>query len=146
MTKREAAPTIVHPDGGDDFEALMKELPAELLPEAAERSLWLNQVVAARIVQDPERAMDIARRNLDAMEADANLNNPWIRRWRIILRKGPGAAVTVLVSRHPEAVELRQNTPFAGVIDSHERARALRAFRRHWHRGHADAGRSVTPR
>jgi hypothetical protein len=73
--------------------------------------------------------MDIARRNLAAMEADASLNNPWIRRWRIILRKGPGAAVAVLVSCHPEAVELRQNTPFAGVIDSHERARALRAFR-----------------
>ncbi len=56
----------------------------------------------------------------------------------MILQRGPDAAVAVLVSRHPEAVEMRQNTPFAGVIDSRERAKVLDAFRRHWRRLHAN--------
>ena len=106
------------------------------LTREAERSLWLNQVVAAKIVQDPDRAFAIALRNLAAMEADASGVNPWLERWRIILRRGPDAAVGVLVSRDPEAIEMRQNTPFAGVIDARERARVLDAFRRHWRSQH----------
>lgn len=114
------------------FEDLLKELPDGSFTEPAERSLWLNQVVAGRIVQNPERAMALARRNLDALEAQTSMGNPWVRRWRVVLARGPAATVAVLVSRHPEAVELRQNTPFAGLISPTERAMALRAFRRVW--------------
>jgi hypothetical protein len=114
------------------FEGLLRELETELLSREAERSLWLNQVVAAKIVQDPDRALSTALRNLEAMEADALFENPWVERWRIVLQRGPDAAVAVLVSRHPEAVEMRQNAPFAGVIGSRERAKVLDAFRRHW--------------
>jgi transcriptional regulator with XRE-family HTH domain len=53
MSNQEAGPAIGRPNSNDDFEGLMKELPSGPLPEAAERSLWLNQVIAARIVQDP---------------------------------------------------------------------------------------------
>jgi len=123
---------------GRGFERLLRDLETALLPKEAERSLWLNQVVAAKIVQDPDRAFDIALRNLDAVEADTSFENPWVERWRMILQRGPDAAVAVLVSRHPEAVEMRQNTPFAGVIDSRERAKVLDAFRRHWRRLHAN--------
>lgn len=121
---------------GRDFEGLLRDLETALLPREAERSLWLNQLVAAKIVQDPDRAFAIARRNLEAMEADAPFENPWVGRWRMILQRGPDAAVAVLVSRQPEAVEMRQNTPFAGVIDSRERAKVLAAFRRHWYGQH----------
>ena len=126
------------------FEDLLKELESEALLKQAKRSLWLNQLVAAKIVQDPDWALSIARRNLQAMEADAPFENPWVKRWRLILQRGPEAAVAVLVSRHPEAVEMRQNTPFAGVLDSRERAKALEAFRRHWRSLHTK-GRSRPP-
>jgi hypothetical protein len=42
-----------------------------------------------------------------------------------------------LTSRAPIAVELRQNSPFAGVISQEDRARALAAFRSHWVQEHA---------
>lgn len=38
----------------------------------------------------------------------------------------------VLTSASPRAVELRQNTPFAGVLTPAERAKALAAFRASW--------------
>jgi len=42
-----------------------------------------------------------------------------------------------LTSTGPRAIELRQNSPFAGVLRPEERAAALAAFRDHWHRVHA---------
>lgn len=128
---------------GCAFEELLSEVETELPTREAEKSLWLNLLVAATIVQDPDRALGIAFRNLEAMEADAATENPWLQRWRKVLQRGPDAAVAVLVSRHPEAIEMRQNTPFAGVIGSRERARVLNAFRSHWRALHAERSREA---
>lgn len=57
--------------------------------------------------------------------------------WRQILEAGVDAVSDVLVSRNPRAVELRQNSPFAGVLDEAERQAALAAFQDHWRTAHA---------
>jgi hypothetical protein len=54
------------------------------------------------------------------------------------LDRGADAVLEMLTSRSPLAVELRQNSPFAGVLSQEDRARALDAFRSHWHREHAE--------
>jgi len=52
----------------------------------------------------------------------------WLTRWREKLRQGPGAVLKVLTSEAPEAVELRQNSPFAGVLSQPQRQQVLKAF------------------
>ncbi|WP_106400455.1 hypothetical protein [Actinocorallia populi] len=105
------------------------------LPREAERSLWLNRAVVSALESDPDRVLAIARRNLQRMRDRQGWGrNPWLVRWMIILDAGVDAVIEVLLSRDPEAVELRQNAPFAGVLEQEHRERLLEEFRRHWAR------------
>lgn len=109
------------------------------LTREAERSLWLNRVVAVRVAESPERAISIARNNLNCMESVQTGMNPWLERWRYVLDVGIDAILGVLTSRDLEAVELRQNSPFAGVLDYRERERVLENFREYWSHTHSHA-------
>lgn len=55
----------------------------------------------------------------------------WLARWRHLIEQGPEAAMRTLVAESPDADELRQNSPFAGVLTEKERLAILRAARRH---------------
>jgi len=55
----------------------------------------------------------------------------------IALDAGTEAVLEVLTSRAPEAVELRQNSPFAGVLSEAERRAVLAAFADRWRSEHA---------
>jgi hypothetical protein len=127
---------MTYPIGADDFSRLMRSVSMPLTREA-ERSLWLNRVVAVRVAEDPERAVAIARENLGRMEAVQQGANRWLRGWRIVLASGVDVVLGVLTSRDPEAVELRQNSPFAGVLGYREREQVLENFREHWSRAHS---------
>jgi excisionase family DNA binding protein len=104
-----------------------------------ERTLWLHHLVAARLVIHPAETIDKARQNLHTMRQAhaAGTASRWIDSWQNILDEGPDRILDILVSRSPEAVELRQNSPFAGVLPVDERQAALAAFRSHWRREHA---------
>lgn len=69
----------------------------------------------------------------------------WLDQWHEALDAGVDAVADVLISQGPTAVELRQNSPFAGVISEEVRARVLASFRRHWRIDHGIAGK-VTAR
>jgi hypothetical protein len=129
---------MTYPIDADEFSRLMNLVSMPLTREA-ERSLWLNRVVAVRIAEDPDRAIAIAQENLDRMEAVQPGMNPWLRAWRSVLDAGVDVVLGVLTSREPEAAELRQNSPFAGVLGYRERERVLESFRRHWSRAHSRA-------
>ncbi len=122
---------MTYPIDADDFYQLMRSVSVPLTREA-ERSLWLNRFVAVRIAEDPDRAIAIARENLRRMQAIQNGTNPWLAAWRYVLDAGVDVVLGVLTSRDQGAVELRQNSPFAGVLDYRERERVLESFRRHW--------------
>jgi hypothetical protein len=49
--------------------------------------------------------------------------------WQMLLDGPVDRVFDALTLTIPEAVELRQNTPFAGVLTDRERSRALAAFR-----------------
>jgi hypothetical protein len=129
---------MTYPIDGGEFRRLMQAVSTPLTREA-ERSLWLNRVVAVHVAEDPDRAMAIALENLDRMEAVQPGMNPWLRAWRSVLDSGVDVILGVLTSREPEAVELRQNSPFAGVLGYREREQVLESFRRHWSRAHSRA-------
>jgi len=98
------------------------------------RSLWLNRAVAARVAMDPDGVLSHARQNLDRFERihEGSSVARWLERWRRVLDAGPERVMEVLTSTAPEASELRQNSPFAGVLPDRERHRVLDSFASHW--------------
>lgn len=96
------------------------------------RSLWLHQAVARRLLVDPERTIRQARSNLRRLRivhprgVAARRLGEWGR-----LPEGPiDDLLEAMTSRSERGAELRQNTPFAGVLSERERGRLLDSFRR----------------
>lgn len=115
----------------DEVEALVrrKQVTREEL-----RSLWFNRAVAARIARDPDRALKRARANLARLQAVHAGGSAihWVKRWDEVLAKGPEVVMETLTSLSPDAAELRQNSPFPGVVPESERRRVLESFSRYW--------------
>ena len=111
------------------------------LTREAERSLWLHRAVAGRLVLDPDTVMTTARDNLAHLQSvhPDGMSAVWLAKWSETLSQGVDVTLDVLSSSSPGAVELRQNSPFSGVLTADERARVLAAFRAHWRREHAAA-------
>jgi excisionase family DNA binding protein len=95
-------------------------------------SLWLHRAVAGHVVQDPADVLDHARGNLDALSREHPSAGAWLDAWRRAVDGGAEEVLEVLTSPAESAVELRQNSPFAGVLDEAERHRVLDAFRHYW--------------
>jgi hypothetical protein len=91
--------------------------------------MWLHTAVAGRIAMDPGGALEKARANLRTMRSAQQGRNPWVGRWERLVDAGPEAVIGALVADTPESAELRQNSPFAGVLTDRERRLALNAFR-----------------
>lgn len=117
-----------------DVEALRSR--TRRLTRDQRRSLWLAHAVAGRIVEDPESAVAIARSNLAKLRAAARGQaKRWLDEWERLLGAPVEVLLTELTSTSPKGRELRQNSPFAGVLDQSQRLQVLEAWRRHEH-GH----------
>lgn len=117
----------------------VEEFAAGALTRDQERSLWLHRVVAGRLAVDPDAVLSQARRNLVRLREvhPGGMTAAWLAEWSAVLDAGEDAVFAVLTSAAQRAVELRQNSPFAGVLSEEERSAALEAFRGHWRREHA---------
>ncbi len=95
------------------------------------RSLWLNTAVAGRLVVDPGAVLDLARANLLVLEATHPRGQArhWLSEWRHLLDGPPERILEVLTAPTPYSREMRQNSPFAGVLSDTERMRVLEAFK-----------------
>ncbi|MGH3843363.1 MAG: helix-turn-helix domain-containing protein [Pseudonocardiaceae bacterium] len=104
-----------------------------------ERSLWLHHAVAGRLAVEPDASLTKAHRNIETMllAHPAGEVRERIRQWQVLIEAGLDGVFDVLTSRAAFAVELRQNSPFAGVLPEPDRQRALECFRTHWRREHA---------
>lgn len=63
----------------------------------------------------------------------------YLEAWEEILAQGLDVVMETIVSSSAEACELRQNTPFAGVLDDATRRQVLKTFREHWNSEHRAA-------
>jgi hypothetical protein len=114
-----------------DVVSLQRRAPASRgLTRDQLRSLWLHRAVAGRVVTNPDRALRIARRNLGRLRSTHRRGQAdrWLREWERLLDGPLETVLDTLTSRSPRSVELRQNSPFAGVISERERSRVLEAF------------------
>jgi excisionase family DNA binding protein len=104
-----------------------------------ERSLWLHRAVLAELVNNPEDVLARVGGNLHHLRAQhvgRGMTAHWVGQWQKVLDAGVDAVADVLTSQRPAALQLRQNSPFAGVISQEVRSRVLASFVRHWRRDH----------
>lgn len=94
------------------------------------RSLWLSHAVAARLVEDPAGVLGHARHNLERMLRTSARGSArvWLHQWADLLDGPVEEVLEALTSRSPRARELRQNSPFAGVLTEEQRQTVLRGF------------------
>lgn len=118
-----------------DVEAILR--PA--LTRDQFKALWLHRAVAGRLVADPDVVLSKARDNLVRLRRvhRDGMAKVWLDHWEAILDEGAEAVLDVLTSRTPIAVELRQNSPFAGTLTEAERRAVLSAFTTSWRRDRA---------
>jgi excisionase family DNA binding protein len=110
-----------------------------LLTRDQERSLWLHQAVGGRLVEDPDNVLARAAANLGRLRSvhPRGVVAESLGEWEKVIAAGPSRVLEALTSREPWAVELRQNSPFAGVLAAERRESVLAAFRRSWRPGAA---------
>lgn len=95
------------------------------------RSRWLNIAVAAKVVAAPDQTLEIARANLSRLIAQHPSGQAahWLREWAKVLDGPVDRVLEVLTSTTPYAREMRQNSPFAGILSEDERSAVLASFR-----------------
>lgn len=123
-----------------DVQAFMVE--GRVLRREEERSLWLHRALLGPLMRDPDRVFAQARSNLERWSASHRsdgMSQSYLREWERLLDQGVDAVADVLTGRNPHSVELRANSPFAGVVDEQERLAVHRSFHRHWAAEHPAA-------
>ena len=111
-----------------------------------ERSRWLNRLVVGELSRDPDRALGIARDNITRwreIHAGRLSILAALDRWSEILDEGVESIVATLTGQSEEAEDLRQNSPFAGVLTQEQREQALASFRSHWEHRQSAAAAAV---
>ena len=84
------------------------------------RSLALHKAIAAKLRGQPD-LLATAQDNIERWSRQRNNSQPYLDEWREILR-GPLSEILELIEQDtPRMGELRQSTPFAGVLDPRER-------------------------
>lgn len=93
------------------------------------RSLWLAFAVAGKIVADPDGTRSLAHRNLQTMRGNARGQAlSWLDEWARLLGAPVEDLLAALTSRSPRSRDLRQNSPFAGVLSEVERDQVLTSW------------------
>jgi hypothetical protein len=85
-----------------------------------ERSVALHRAVAEKLRNNPA-LLQIAIENLDRWYDHAAHSRPYLDEWRRILRLPLEEVLTLIGQEGERMTALRQNSPFAGVLEPAER-------------------------
>lgn len=134
-------PTIAAYESGrksptvDTVERLARSMGLEAIVEyhppltrEERRSLVLHRAIGRRLVEEPEQVLTRAHTNLDRMAAHVAAPSQLLDEWRVLLDRPLWALLPLLTDPEPWARELRQVTPFGGVLSAGERAAAYEVF------------------
>lgn len=93
------------------------------------RSLHLHRAIARRLERAPELVLSRARDTLSLMRGLHPEVESLFREWGGLLDRPVSELVPALLDPSPRGRELRQVTPFAGVLTSGERTEVYHSFR-----------------
>jgi len=91
-----------------------------------ERSLALHKAIAQQLIDRPE-LLNVAKANLDRWIQNSEEIPAW-RSWKRILEGSMDDIIKILVSPDERNRELRQSSPFCGILSRQERWRIYEAF------------------
>lgn len=112
------------------------------LTREQEKSLWLHRALLGRLMSDPQGVLETARENIISWKPGHRADGMAIRyleQWERVIDNGIDDVAGVLTGTDEVSSELRQNSPFAGVLSDDERRQVLRSFREHWDHAHTAA-------
>lgn len=84
------------------------------------RSLALHRAIAAKLGAHPD-LLAIAHDNLDRWSRMGGRSQPYWDQWRAMLAQPIEDLLAAIQEDSPRMTELRQSSPFAGVLDPKER-------------------------
>jgi DNA-binding transcriptional MerR regulator len=93
---------------------------------ADRRSLAYHRVIAERL---DEALIAEARERIDRLTAEGHMHPGYAKRWRELLALPVGRIAETVAADSQDARDLRQSSPFAGVLNEHERRRIIESVR-----------------
>lgn len=93
---------------------------------AERRSLAYHRAIAARL---DSRLVGDARDRVDRLEAEGHLDPRYASAWRKVLSRPLAKVAEAIAEDSQPARDLRQNSPFAGVLNEHERRHIIETVR-----------------
>lgn len=93
---------------------------------AERRSLAYHEAIAERL---DDRLVDEARERVEQLVETGHLHPSYAERWREVLSLPLDQIAAAITTEDQEAMDLRQNSPFAGVLNEQERRRIIEAVR-----------------
>jgi hypothetical protein len=121
--RREAAVRSV---GGPVAPAPSRAVPPEGHRTSERRGLALHKVIAERL---DAGMVEEARQRIDQLQAGGHLHPRYAERWRELLSRSIPEIVAATTADDQEGRDLRQNSPFAGVLNEQERRLIIGAVR-----------------
>jgi len=92
------------------------------------RSLAVHQAIATQLRRDPDSVLEVAERNLDRMSEQHPHAHRLVNEWRDILTRPIESIIESMMDPSVHGRDLRQVTPFAGVISAADRAAVYARF------------------
>jgi transcriptional regulator with XRE-family HTH domain len=124
--------TVQRMAGSLGLEAVIDFVPE--MTYADRRSLAFHEAIAMMLRLDSKAVVAKAKRHLARLKTLHPHAHALLDHWSIWLRLPVDDLIARMTDPEPFAREMRQVSPFAGVLDARQRARLLRTVRRE-HRG-----------
>ena len=99
------------------------------------KSLHLHKAVLDELRKDWDKCSTIAYENIERwkkLHRPDGMSVKYLDEWSKVLDKGFTAVSRVLLSVDEYSCDLRQNSPFAGVLSDERRLAVLEEFREYW--------------
>jgi hypothetical protein len=93
---------------------------------AERRSRAYHVVVAERL---DERMLEDARASVERLAGAGHIHEGYAERWRALLARPPVEVARAISTDSQDARDLRQSSPFAGVLNEQERRRIIETTR-----------------
>lgn len=94
------------------------------------RSIAWHRAVVRRLEESPEETLALARRNLARWQAGGSSGQALLERWTLWLELPVSDLLVLVLDAGLVAREMRQASPFAGVLSAPERTQVLKQFQR----------------
>lgn len=99
------------------------------------KSLFLHKAVLDELRKDWDKCSAIAYDNIERWKEIHRSNGMTVRyldEWVKVLDKGFTAVSRVVLGVHEHSCDLRQNSPFAGILSDEQRLNVLKEFKEYW--------------